>query len=251
MPFRKTVFVLLLLAVSGFSVADADEKELSPRVLQKLHAKIDADVNGKVSLDELMTFFQDTRKSSIAKDLKYMIAELDSDKDGKISLNEVRQSDGADGDDESKKAWEERKFKAADGNGDGLLDESEVGGFYVAEGNDKVLELSAQQTLDEKDSDKDGFLSFDELNANIPKEDQRPEEFELVDKDGNGKIDLKELLVWESGQFYAHANIEKFMRLADTNGDQHVTVEELHAAHEKGGNPAEIYFEEMAEHHEL
>mmetsp|Transcript_47009 Transcript_47009/g.90705 ORF Transcript_47009/g.90705 Transcript_47009/m.90705 type:complete len:114 (+) Transcript_47009:1-342(+) len=113
--------------------------------------------------------------------------------------------------------------------------------------------------MKERDVDNDGFLSFDELwskdqvsspRSEVP-EDAAMRMFKKLDEDGSGKIDVKELLRWESGHVNDHDVMERFMQLADTNGDQHVTVEELHAAHEKGGNPAEIYFEEMAEHHEL
>jgi len=74
--------------------------------------------------------------------------------------------------------------------------------------------------------------------------------FKKLDKDGSGKLDVKELLLFESGHFYTVDAMEKFMQLADTDGDQHVTVAEFHSAH-KEEDEASFHFMEMAQHHEL
>lgn len=54
-------------------------------------------------------------------------------------------------------------FNAADENLDGRLDEKEFLAFTHPEEDPKMLPIILQQTLDEKDTDKDGAINFQEF----------------------------------------------------------------------------------------
>jgi len=238
------------------------EEEVTPEQLHKLHAKMDADASGKLSLDEIVRFYHETQQSVAAKEAPGIMEEIDGDKDGKVSLDEItRDMHGADEDESSREQTDTRegeKFKVADSDNDGLLDEKELSAFFY-HGNHNILQITAEHRMQDQDEDKDGFLTIEELFGKI---EGGPEAygsslqtFKKLDKDGSGKIDVKELLPYESGHVHILQDIESFMNFADTNGDQHMTIEELHAAHGTPGDEekraVQYYFMEMVQHHEL
>ena len=54
-------------------------------------------------------------------------------------------------------------FKAADKNGDGVLQRSEFLSFSHPEEDPSMIPTVVDHTLAEKDKDKDGFISFQEF----------------------------------------------------------------------------------------
>jgi len=279
MPIWKAAFLVLLVAVPGFAISDEepsmDDKapadplkhgdhpgpEATPEQLHKLHAKMDADANGKLSLDEIVHFSRETQFSRYAKETPDVIQELDGDKNGKLSLDEILKSylgdggqdGGHDTEDETMRKQEVEKFKAADRDSDGLLDQKEVTAFYNPDVHDvNVLLVMAQQHIESKDDDKDGLLTIDEFWKVLQGEERSEHDlqtFKQLDKDGSGKIDKKELLLLESGHLNRLQDSESFMKLADTDSDQHVTIEEMHAAH--GKDDGKFHFIDWIQHNEL
>lgn len=276
MHVGKTAFLIVLLTFPRIALAlDNDEDgPFTPDRLLKLHAKMDADANGKVSVKEILQFITDTRKSSFVKDGPTMIDEKDGDKDGKISLDEIlkdpvseeEEVDGHEAETEAARVeyrvHQGEKFKAADGDNDGLLDEMEFAAFSNPEVHDHILRITAQRAMENKDRDKDGLLTFDEFSEDPAAGLEGPElelnreadlkTFKKLDKDVSGTLDLEELLPWESGHVYTMESMEQFMQVADINRDQHVTVDELQASDtwENHGD-ARYYFMEMFQKLEL
>lgn len=249
--------------VEEFSTHDTNEvsdKPLRPDQLQKMHSKIDADNNGKVSLDELLGFSHATRKHIAAKDVKTMMDALDSDKDGKISLVELLKGMGLGeehGDEEgtsAHQALEEGKFKAADDDGDGFLSEVELPALFYPGLHEGVLQTAAQFTLRAKDVDKDGLLTEKEFWEvdHVEGETVEDDEFKKLDKDGSGALDLEEVKVYESGLLHTAEALQKFFEAADKDHDLHLTSDEMVAGHiNLAGSDAQYQFMEWAEHHEL
>merc|ERR1712066_353180 len=103
------------------------EESLSVEQLRKLHAKFDANEDGKVGLHEVMAFATDIGKQIASKDIQAILEEIDTSKDGKLTLEEHlndihNQADGGDEEEmkelEQRKRVESMKFAAADVNGD-------------------------------------------------------------------------------------------------------------------------------------
>jgi len=214
--------------------------EATPEQLHKLHAKMDADANGKLSLDEIMHFSHETRLLKVAREALGWMHHMDSDKDGKLSLDEIVKSQG-----EEEGGLD--KFKATDRNSDGFLDEKELSQVF----HENVHQTAAQKAVEDKDQDKDGLLTIDEFWGKTKRGKKEVQTFEKLDKDGSGKIDEKEMFFWESGHIRSLQAMEGFMKLADNNSDQHVTIEELHAVHGKEEHGTKYHFMEMIQHHEL
>jgi len=255
--------------VEGDNEAEGEDVDtFSPEQLQKLHDKMDADNNSKVSLDEIFQFSDKTSKAVAVTNSKTKLQDMDKDKDGKLNVTElltgIQTAEGVENDKFAiVAALEREKFKVADGNKDKLLDELEVAAFFHPEIHDGMLEHMAENALNEKDKDGDDLLTMHELLAAQDDEDEASSDggealdedyvrtFKNLDKDGSGKLDIKELLEWESGRIHMKEAMQALMEIADTNKDKHVTVEEVVAAQDKDESSANYYFMDWIQHYEL
>jgi len=247
---------------------DIEEEAMSPQQLRGLFEKFDKNKDGKVTLQEIMSFASTMSAAIAEKDSKSIIEEIDTNKDGKLSLDEhlsdlANQADG--GDDEEMKELEKRKvtetakFHAADVDGDGSLTTSEIGALFFPEVNPKVLQISVMSTLEMKDKDGDGtltpkeFWEFAEMGgAEEELTEEEVQDFQKLDKDGNGLLDLGELTAWESGVFHTENAMLKLLEISDKDGDMAVTLKELENAREElAASDAQYHLIEWAEHHEL
>lgn len=247
---------------------DIEEEAMTAAQLKGLFSKFDANKDGRATLQEIMAFAHDMSKAIAEKDAKSIIEEIDTNKDGKLSLDEhlndlANQADG--GDDEEMKELEKRKvtetakFQAADENGDGFLAPAEIGALFFPEVNAKVLAISVKATMEMKDKDGDAMLTpkeFWEFGEEGGADDELTEEeiqdFQKLDKDGDGLLNAAELTAWESGTFHTEGAMLKLMELADKNGDMAATLEELETAREElAASDAQYHLIEWAEHHEL
>eukprot|EP00930_Biecheleria_cincta_P025340 TRINITY_DN1805_c0_g1_i2.p1 TRINITY_DN1805_c0_g1~~TRINITY_DN1805_c0_g1_i2.p1 ORF type:complete len:267 (-),score=94.39 TRINITY_DN1805_c0_g1_i2:42-842(-) len=258
-----------LLAV-GLSAAalHGQEDMLTPEQFVKVHGLADANKDGKLSMQELLDFSQKTRSIAFGKDINTVLTEMDENKDGKLSFDELQASDPGGSDqmegeekkeEEKRMALEKMKFEAADLDRDGLLTTDELVGLFYPEQNNEVLKIISQDTLSLKDTDKDGHLSPSEFwEGDIATDeagkiaDEELKEFKLLDKDGDGRMNVEELMHWESGHHHTKAAMDQLLATADKNSDGHLTTEELTGARDElAGTDAGYHFLEWAEHHEL
>mmetsp|Transcript_93342 Transcript_93342/g.237589 ORF Transcript_93342/g.237589 Transcript_93342/m.237589 type:complete len:278 (+) Transcript_93342:58-891(+) len=265
---------LLLVVARGqegdeqYDDQDIEEESLTDQQLEALHRKFDKDGNGKVSLQEVMAFAGDMSKAIASRDIQAILEEIDTSKDGKLSLEEHlndihNQADGGDEEEmkelENRKKVEAEKFKAADVNGDGVLDANEVPALFYPETHEGVLAVTVRETMRQKDLNKDNRLTareFWEADSMEGEHDELSEEenqdFAKLDLNGNGFIDVDELRSWESGRFHTEEAMRKIFELADKDNDMHVTVEELRRAREQiSVSDAQYHLIEWAEHNEL
>lgn len=242
--------------------------------LETLHAKIDADRNGKLSVDEILQLLHEVRKSVAVRSGKELFEGMDPDGDGKVSLDDLmKEMYGAESyideiEDEKekeklilRKKSDESKFKAADGNNDGHLDELELAAFFAPELHDDVVQVATENLIAERDHSKDGALQFHEFAESMTSvgsdpalEDKEMAWFTRMDKDEDGKVGVDELRPWHAGHIMTTEAIEGFMKVADSDNDGHLTLEELHTANDQTDeehSDARSYFMEMVQHHEL
>lgn len=247
---------------------DIEEDSLTVDQLRRMHAKFDQNGDGKVSLQEVMAFSESVGKAIAGKDIGAILEEIDTSKDGSLSLEEHlndihNQADGGDEEEmkelEHRKSIEAAKFKAADLNGDGNLDKNELPALFYPETHEGVLTVTVQETMRQKDTDKDGKLSPKEFwesdladgdDADLSEEEKA--DFARLDTNGDGSIDLQELRAWESGRFHTEDAMKKLFEVADKDSDMHVTSDELAEARDMiAASDAQYHLIEWAEHHEL
>jgi len=283
MPGRRARGLALALAwavlgsVQGDDYDDIDEDDgieqdaLSAEQMQGIHQKMDANGDGRASMVEVLAFSDSMRRHIAAKDVKTVLDEMDLDKDGRLSVEELIKDMDMWSDDEEedrresamRKEVETAKFGVADKDKDGLLDVEELPALFYPETHEGVLDLTARQTLREKDGDGDGLLSLQEFwRGGAPSEDaldqygeellvtdDEQEEFRKMDADHSGKLDLQELKAFESGRLHTEEAMKSLFELADRDKDMHVTAEELGAAREQiAGSEAHYPFAEWADH---
>lgn len=253
---------------SDYDDQDIEEDSLTADQLRRMHGKFDQNGDGKVSLQEVMAFSTSMGKAIAGKDIGAIMEEIDTNKDGSLSLEEHlndihNQADGGDEAEmkelEHRKGVEGAKFKAADINGDGKLDKTELPGLFYPETHEGVLSVTVAETMRQKDVNKDGKLSPKEFwesdqmdgdDSDLSEEEKA--DFARLDTDGDGSLNEAELRSWESGRFHTEDAMKKLFDVADKDSDLHVTADELASAKEQiAASDAQYHLIEWAEHHEL
>jgi len=251
------------------------EEQISSEQIRGLHKKIDANSDGKISMAEITDFDKASRheiakKQMVTTDGESMHDEIDADKDGKISLDEMLTNifghpapEAPDGSSletpdehmEQERNLETQKFKAADKNGDGFLDKEELPAAIRPELHDHVFSVVASHMMKLKDKDGDGQLSSEEFwegDENDEIAEDQAKEFEMLDLDKSGKLNLEEFTNWESGSYHTADAMTQLFEIADEDKDHHITAAELDAARPVLANSvATSHLAEWAEHYEL
>merc|ERR1712129_51523 len=102
----------------------------------------------------------------------------------------------------------------------------------------EVEEAFARSLFQEKDKDKDGFLTLKEFFPHVDGEDGEElhseylEDFKQLDQNQDGKLVLSETVAFESGRRDVEEAMDWVANHADTDEDGFVTLAELVAARE-------------------
>lgn len=243
---------------------DSDSGTLSEEDLRGLHAKLDKNGDGKVHMDEVMQHADEARKRIVKSEIADVMDEIDSTKDGHLTLEEHMSEveEFMQGDEEEKekqRAFEKAKFNAADANGDGKLDVNEIASFMHPNTHPEVLELHIKEEMRRWDTDKDSKLNKKEWLAAKkrgeyidPDAHSPSDDFDKLDGNKDGLIDMNELRHWESGRFHMEVAMKELYQLADKNRDHHMTADEFVAAAEHfDGLDAHSHLVEWIHHDEM
>lgn len=162
-------------AILGSKKAAEEYGELSPEEskqrLRTLVTKGGMDKNGDGYVDksELLDWVSNSFKSLAFEEGGERLAEEDIDNDGKVSWSEhINSNFDAENnfEDEVEMIHEDKElWKAADQDGDSLLDVKEFTAFYSPEEHDRMHDALYELTMQRKDRNKDGFLDFNEFIA--------------------------------------------------------------------------------------
>jgi len=225
-----------------------DDGELNEEDLKGVHSKIDKNGDGKISLAEVLDYSHSMQKAMAAKQVAEYLDMMDKNQDGKVSLKEFvdpsdeSQEDAMEGLSDKEKEVERKsrelevgKFKIADKNGDGFLDAAELPTAISPEMAEETLGLIGEHTLDRLDANKDGELDFKEFASegtagealDKDAESELDQQFKKLDLDGNGKLNLKEVTRWESGDFQVTHAMDEFFTNADANKDDQLSLAEV------------------------
>jgi len=242
--------VLSLGLLAGHVHGDDDvdeENQLTKKVLHGLHGKFDSNGDGKVSMQEVMEMSKEFDKSMAAKRVGSVLEDIDTNKDGKLTLEEHLANMRREVDDQQDKEQfdlmkrvETEKFKAADTNGDKILDATEMPAFIFPHAHDHMHHVMAKETMRQKDANNDGKLTrreFVDFDPDAPEnegvfyadEHLDHEHFTVLDSNGDGHVDLEELKAYASGSFHNGEAFKKLFEMADKDKDGHLTSEELQA----------------------
>jgi len=221
----------------------------SEEELRQYHRDVDVNTDTKLSEAELLNFtemhYRNVELSG--DDLKDQFTELDSNKDGTVDLQEYLNNTVS-----SPKQVEDETglFKAADINGDGVLDKEEVAGLVSPVADGPVMETALKQSMRSADINADGRLTFDEFeNAELVHHDRAPinheeedfhdrivegnqnqftkDVFKQLDANSDGFVDQNELRELHSGRLQRKQVVDGFVEAVDKNNDRQITEQEL------------------------
>lgn len=240
------------------------EYHLSAEVLKKLVGAIDGNGDGKVSHEEMQTYSKKMAKSLDVGFSQEALVAADQNGDGSVSLEEHLTDmfgQEADEQDEPWRKLEAEKFKVADANKDGELNLEELTHVLYPHHNEAVLEVMSQHEFEGMDKDGDGKLNLMEFEGGEAMEEVADEvraDFRQFDTNGDGGLDVKEMIPWQVSRFEMREDFPELFTLADKDGDGQLTYEELVQVRELLNDEAPsshsvltMWAEHMAEHSEL
>ncbi|XP_010546283.1 PREDICTED: reticulocalbin-2 [Tarenaya hassleriana] len=238
---------------------DEDKFNVTGRLIL-LFPKIDVDpVDGFVTESELTDWNMRSSEKEVIHRTQREMDVHDKNKDGFVSFYEyeppswVRNADNNTfGNDMG--WWKEEHFNASDADGDGLLNVTEFNDFLhpADTKNPKLLMWLCKEEVRERDSDKDGKISFQEFFhgifdtvSNYEEENQNsshplhglPEGpakqlFGQLDKNGDGFLSDDELLpvitkIHPTERYYAKQQADYIISQADSDKDGRLTLAEM------------------------
>ncbi|XP_064634603.1 calumenin-like isoform X2 [Lineus longissimus] len=251
--------------------------ELSPEEsvdrLGIIITKIDKDGDGKVTEEELKNWIQYVQKRYVLKDTEKQWEEQKADgttlkwesykdttygpvtedlKDQTYNYKDMIERD-------------ERRWKRADKDNDGLLSKEEFADFLHPEEVQHMRDIVVQETLEDIDKDKDGHISLEEYIGDmwpnkgeeeepdwVKKERQQFADFR--DKNKDGKLDNDEVADWIIPPDYDQADAEAkhLIYESDENKDGVLTKEEILNKHDLFvGSQATDFGEALTKHDEF
>ncbi|KAM3597988.1 uncharacterized protein V6R79_012105 [Siganus canaliculatus] len=226
--------------------------EESKDKLAKIVDRIDTDKDGYVSHGELHYWIKHRQRRYIEENVNKHWNDYDQNHDGKIGWEEYKNTtygyyhDEEFDDVEDKATYktmlarDERRFKTADRDRDGIATRVEFTAFLHPEEYDHMKDVVVQETMEDIDKNGDGKIDLNEYIGDMyTPEDGEGEpdwvqterknflDFRDINKDGF--LDASEVGVWVLPGDIDHAENEAkhLIRETDTDKDGHLTLSEL------------------------
>lgn len=248
--------------------------------LSKIVDKIDTNNDGKVSFDELRIWIHKSQAKYILDDVeRQWKTHRNSDKD-LLSWSDYKKSTYGFMDDldsgvseEDAKVYndmmrrDERRWKAADVNGDDLLTKEEFTNFLHPEEADHMKNIVIDETLEDVDKDGDGKISLNEYisdmysgsdgaDSEVPDWVLREkDQFNTIrDKDKDGFLDRNEVKDWiiPDDSDLSGVEAKHLVSESDEDKDGYLTKEEILNNYDLFvGSQATDFGEALMKHDEL
>ncbi|XP_018619939.2 reticulocalbin-3 isoform X1 [Scleropages formosus] len=250
--------------------------EESKERLGKIVDRIDTDADGYVSHAELHHWIKHRQRRYIEENVNKHWKEYDLNKDDMVAWEEYKNTtygyyldeefDDVD-DKASYKAMltrDERRFKAADGNGDGKATKEEFTAFLHPEEFDHMKNVVVAETVEDIDKNGDGLINLDEYIGDMfsPEDGESEPEWvqtekkhfsEFRDTNKDGFLDASEVSKWILPGEVDHADNEArhLIHETDTDKDDRITKQEVLANWNMFvGSQATNYGEDLTKRHD-
>lgn len=250
--------------------------EKSKERLSKLVPKMDLSGDGFIEENELRDHINFMQKRYVNNDVERTWKNYKEEqiKDGKLDWKDYRalvygqKEDDQEVPEEYKKmiTRDQRRWKVADYDSDGRLDRTEYGCFMHPEDCDHMRDIVVQETIEDIDKDKDGYVDIEEYIADMYRPSDYPElqgrepewvasEREMFrehrDKDNDGRLNREEMRDWIMPLNFDHADAEAkhLIGIADDDKDGKLSSEEVIAHYDTFvGSQATDYGEQLQKH---
>ncbi|XP_051572727.1 reticulocalbin-1-like [Myxocyprinus asiaticus] len=250
--------------------------EESKERLGRIVDRIDTDKDGFISHAELHHWIKHRQRRYIEENVDKHWKEYDQNKDGKIAWTEYKNTtygfytDEEFNDVEDKVSYkamltrDERRFKSADRDGDGLATREEFTAFLHPEEFDHMKDIVIQETIEDIDKNGDGKINLQEYIGDmfsaedgesepdwVTTEKKHFSEFRDINKDGF--LDASEVVQWILPGEVDHADNEArhLIHETDKNNDDKITKKEILANWNMFvGSQATNYGEDLTKRHD-
>ncbi|KAM9780127.1 reticulocalbin-3 [Neosynchiropus ocellatus] len=244
--------------------------------LAKIVDRIDTDKDGYVSHPELYSWIKHRQRRYIEENVNKHWKDYDKNGDDKIAWEEYKNTTygfylNEEFDDVEDKARyksmlsrDERRFKTADRDGDGIATREQFTAFLHPEEFDYMKDVVIQETIEDIDRDGDGKINLSEYIGDMftPEEgESEPDwvqterkhfvEFRDVNKDGY--LDGNEVGQWVLPGEVDHADneVKHLIHDTDTDKDERMTKQEILANWNMFvGSQATNYGEDLTKRHD-
>ncbi|KAM9745565.1 reticulocalbin-3 isoform 2-T3 [Menidia menidia] len=211
--------------------------------LAKIVERIDTDKDGFVSHAELHHWIKHRQRSYIQENVDKHWKDYDKNRDQQIAWEEYKNTTygyylGEEFEDvEDKDTYrsmlrrDQRRFRAADRDGDGLATRQEFTAFLHPEEFDHMTDVVVQETVEDIDKDGDGKINVDEYIGDMftPEEGEsepdwvqteRKHFLEFRDTNKDGTLDAGEVAHWILPGEVDHADNEAKHLIHETDSDK-------------------------------
>ncbi|KAL1458341.1 hypothetical protein WDU94_008500 [Cyamophila willieti] len=238
------------------SVKEAEEFEhLSPEESKKrlrlLLKNMDLNKDNNIDRKELHAWILRSFRMLSVEESDSRFEDADLNEDGQVDWQEhVKETYGSDDSDEIDLAslnddellkQDKMIFTAADNDQSGTLSREEYQSFSAPEEHPQMFPILVKQVLDEKDLDKDGFLSFQEYMGDRGEKHDRHYVIEEKDKFDNeydtnkdGLLNENEILSWivPSNEDIAKEEVNHLFAASDDDHDDLLSFDEVVEHHD-------------------
>ncbi|XP_050307158.1 reticulocalbin-2 [Anthonomus grandis grandis] len=242
-------------AILGSSKEAEEYDTLPPEEAKKrlaiLLKKMDTSHDGYIDRTELQAWILKSFMTLAEEEVQERMEDMDENGDGLVSWEEfIADTYGVlentqnlqFNDDNYHLIKEDREmWEAADKNGNDILDEDEFKRFHSPEDYPEMRNIIINQTLKNKDTDKDGSISFQEFigdkGALMDKENLLIEQNKFdhdFDRDNDGKLTGDEILYWivPSNEDIANEEVTHLFASSDDDHDDLLSFEEVIEHHD-------------------
>ncbi|XP_029945150.1 reticulocalbin-3 [Salarias fasciatus] len=226
--------------------------EESKARLAKIVDLIDTNKDGFITHEELLYWIKHRQRRYIEENVNKHWKDYDKNGDNKIAWEEYKNTTygyylGEEFEDVDEKATyktmlarDQRRFKSADRDGDGIATHEEFKAFLHPEEFDYMRDVVIQETMEDIDKDGDGKVNLVEYIGDMyspePEEDEpewvqteRKHFSEVRDTNKDGYLDASEVADWVLPGEVDHADNEAkhLIHETDTNKDGKITKKEI------------------------
>ncbi|XP_046450335.1 calumenin-B-like [Daphnia pulex] len=230
--------------------------EESKERLGKIVDKIDRDMDGKITKEELKSWIQYTQRRYILEDVDRQWKAHNPNNKDSITWEEYKKMVYGFMDDMEPSELEnnaeegfsykdmirrdQRRWGIADTNADHALDKEEFTNFLHPEDAPHMKEIVVVETMEDIDKDKNGYISLEEyigdMYRGIKDEDEpdwvrnEREQFQNYrDKNKDGHMDTDEVKQWIIPPDFDHSEAEAkhLLQESDADGDGQLTKDEI------------------------
>jgi len=257
-----------------------DAGDLSPEKakerLAKLVPKIDKNGDGEITEEELKKHIKFMQERFVTNDVLRTWKQYDKTDltdDDQLTWKSYRarvygKEDGEISPEYTKMIKrDERRWKIADENGDEKISKKEYECFMHPEDCDRMKDIVVKETSEDIDKDADGFVTLEEYINDMYRPKDYPDlapgtepdwvksEREMFaehrDKNGDGKLDMKEMREWITPTGFDHSEAEAhhLIHMADDDKDNKLSLDEIQTHYDIFvGSQATDYGDQLQKH---